>query len=69
VSLSFSFPFFGTDVDSVTIVSAGVVLIGSPMHDDEDEDEMQVPSHIAPFLTSLPREPRDTVEYKDAGKK
>ena len=63
MKLSFAFPFYGTEVDTVTVTSAGAVLIGDPSIDD---GVMVLPSHVAAFLTSMPREAKDTVEFADS---
>ena len=63
VNLSFAFPFYGTEVDTVTVTSAGAVLIGDSNFDD---GVMVLPSHVAAFLTSMPREAKDTVEFTDS---
>ena len=63
MNLSFAFPFYGTEVDTVTVTSAGAVLIGdSNLYDGI----MVLPSHVAAFLTSMPREAKDTVEFTDS---
>ena len=63
MKLSFAFPFFGTEVDTLTVSSAGAVLIGDS---DLDDGGMILPSHVAAFLTSMPRESKDTVEFADS---
>ena len=63
MKLSFAFPFFGTEVDTLTVSSAGAVLIGDS---DLDDGSMILPSHVAAFLTSMPRETKDTVEFADS---
>ena len=63
MKLSFAFPFFGTEVDTLTVSSAGAVLIG---HSDLVNGGMVLPSHVAAFLTSMPRESKDTVEFADS---
>ena len=63
MKLSFAFPFFGTEVDTLTVSSAGAVLIGDSDHDDGG---MILPSHVAAFLTSMPRETKDSVEFADS---
>lgn len=62
MKLSFAFPFYGTEVDTVTVSSAGAVLIGDSNFDD---GVMVLPSHVAAFLTSMPKEAKDTVEFAD----
>ena len=62
MNLSFAFPFYGTEVETVTVTSAGAVLIGDS---NFDAGVMVLPSHVAAFLTSMPKEAKDTVEFAD----
>ena len=50
-------------MDAVTVTSAGAVLIGDSNFED---GVMALPSHVAAFLTSMPREPKDSVEFADS---
>ena len=61
-ALSFVFPFFGRNVTNVTLATAGAILTGPA-----DDVDLAVPSHIAPFLTTIEQDSRDTIEFHDAG--
>ena len=64
VDLSFDFPFYGRRVSQVVVATSGAVLMGG--FEDEGERPFPVPSHAAPFLSSLPPGD-DVVTYHDFG--
>lgn len=59
VNLTRPVPFFGRYVHQVMLTTAGCILT---MH---AEDIMQLPSHIAPFLTTIEPSDRDLVLFED----
>ncbi len=69
VDLSFSFPFYGRRVRRVVVSSAGGVILSADVGADghvEHEEPQMVPSHAAPFMSSLPPGD-DEVLYYDFG--
>ena len=59
--MKFDFDFFGQTIHDIIITSSGAILTG-----DKDA-EIDLPNHIAPFLSSLPPSEYDEVIYINEG--
>ena len=63
VKLKFDFDFYGQTLNEITIASNGALLTGSK------SAEIDLPNHIAPFLTNLPPSEDDRIIYTNDGMK
>ena len=61
IDLSFPFPLFGGVHRQLTVLTAGALLTGNP------DDKTPVPSHIAPFLSHMAPNERDTTIFYNEG--
>ena len=63
VKLKFDFDFYGQTLNEITIASNGALLTGSK------SAEIDLPNHIAPFLSNLPPSEDDRIIYTNDGMK
>ena len=61
VKLKFDFDFYGQTLNEITIASNGALLTGSK------SAEIDLPNHIAPFLSNLPPSEDDSIIYTNDG--
>ena len=61
IDLSFPFPLFGGVHRQLTVSTAGALLTGNP------DDVTPMPSHIAPFLSHMTPNERDTTIFYNEG--
>ena len=59
--MKFDFDFYGQTIREITIASNGALLTGS------NTDEIDLPNHIAPFLSNLPPSEDDSIVYTNDG--
>ena len=60
--MKFDFDFYGQTIQDIVISSSGAILTGNK------DDEIDLPNHIAPFLSNLPPSEEDEVIYTNDGK-
>ena len=60
--MKFDFDFYGQTIQDIVISSSGAILTGNK------DDEIDLPNHIAPFLSNLPPSENDEVIYTNDGK-
>ena len=66
LNLSFALPFFGQSLKQVLLSSAGGILTSLDEDIWSEDASMEMPNHIAPFLTNMPPDQwNDEVYYRD----
>ena len=62
MKLNFDFDFYGQTIREIIISSSGAILTGNK------DAEIDLPNHIAPFLSFLPPSEDDEIIYTNDGK-